>query len=96
MNCRFSSPSAQGTKSPFVCLKGAYIVDQRRMGAEGTHLRLDLKGKDGGVIKAVAFSAPEGWFNLDETIPHTFILRPVINEWNGTHSAESHLLDIIE
>ena len=89
-------PFGTGNEEPIICLKGAYIVDQRRMGAEGTHLRLDLKGKDGGIIKAVAFSAPEGWFNLDETIPHTFILRPVINEWNGTRSAESHLLDIIE
>jgi len=89
-------PFGTGNEEPTICLKDAHIIDQKRMGAEGTHLRLDLKGKDGKIIKAVAFSAPEGWFNLDGTIPHTFILRPIINEWHGTRSVESHLLDILE
>ena len=89
-------PFGTGNEEPTICLKDAQIIDQKRMGAEGTHLRLDLKGKDGKIIKAVAFSAPEGWFNLDDTIPHTFIIRPVINEWHGTRSVESHLLDILE
>lgn len=89
-------PFGTGNEEPIICLKDAFIVDQKCMGSEGTHLRLDLKGKDGKIIKTVAFSAPEGWFNLDDTIPHTFTVRPVINEWNGTRSVESHLLDILE
>lgn len=87
-------PFGTGNEEPIFCLKDAQIIDQRRMGADGTHLRLDLRGKDGKIIKAVAFSAPENWFVLDDIIPHSFILRPVINEWNGTRSVEAQLLDI--
>ena len=87
-------PFGTGNEEPIFCLKDAQIIDQRRMGAGGTHLRLDLRGKDGKIIKAVAFSAPENWFVLDDTIPHSFILRPFINEWNGTRSVEAQLLGV--
>ena len=88
-------PFGVGHEEPVFCLKDAYIVDRRRMGSEGSHLRLDLKGKDGHIIKTVAFSAPEGWFNLDDAISHNFLIQPIVNEWNGTRSIESRLLDVL-
>ena len=89
-------PFGPGNEEPIFCLKDAYIYAQRRMGDEGKHLRLDLKGQDGKIIKAIAFSAPEGWFDLDdESVPHNFIIQPTINEWNGTRSVEARLLDIL-
>ena len=88
-------PFGSGNEEPIFCLKDAYIYAQRRMGDEGKHLRLDLKGQDGKIIKAIAFSAPEGWFDLDESVPHSFIIQPTINEWNGTRSVEARLLDIL-
>ena len=89
-------PFGAGNEEPIFCLKDAQIISQRRMGADGTHLRLDLKGKDGKIIKAVAFSAPEGWFNLSDSEPHTFLIQPTVNEWNGTRSVEIRLLDVLE
>ena len=87
-------PFGAGHKEPIFYLKDAYIVDRRRMGSDGTHLRLDLKGQDGGTITTVAFSAPEGWFNLDDTTSHNFLIQPTINEFNGTRSVEAQLLDV--
>lgn len=89
-------PFGAGNEEPIFCLKDAFIVDQRRMGADGAHLRLDLKGKDGKIVKAIAFSAPDGWFRLSDAEPHTFLIQPTINEWNGTRSVESRLLDVLE
>ena len=88
-------PFGPGNEEPIFCLKDAYIYDKRRMGVDGNHLRLDLKGKDNTIIKAVAFSAPSGWFDIDIDSPHSFLIKPTINEWNGTRSVEARLLDII-
>lgn len=89
-------PFGAGNEEPVFCLRDAEIVGIRRMGQDGTHLRLDLRGKDGQIIKTIAFSAPESWFNLDDTISHTFLLQPVENEWNGVRSVEARLLDLLE
>ena len=88
-------PFAAGNEEPIFCLKDAFIVDSRRMGQDGKHLRLDLKGQDSKIIKAVAFSAPEGWFDLDSATPHSFLIQPTVNEWNGTRSCEARLIDIL-
>ncbi len=88
-------PFGPGNEEPIFCLKGANIVDSRRMGTEAQHLRLDLKGQDGQIIKSVAFFAPEDWFTLDWGIPHDVLIRPTINEWQGIRSVEARLIDII-
>ena len=87
-------PFGPGNEEPIFCLKNAQIVDSKRMGQDGTHLRLDLKGKDGVSIKSVAFSAPDAWFHLYNDELYNFLIQPTVNEWNGTRSVESRLLDI--
>ena len=87
-------PFGPGNEEPIFCLTGAHIIDSRRLGADGTHLRLDLKGRDGVILKALAFSAPDPWFNLYEDESYKFLIQPTVNEWNGTRSVESRLLDI--
>lgn len=89
-------PFGPGNEEPTFCLKDAEIFDTRRMGQDGTHLRLDLKARDGATIKTIAFSAPDPWFNLYDDEKYNFIIRPTANEWNGTRSVEARLLDIIE
>ena len=87
-------PFGTGNEKPIFCLKDAHFVAQRRMGADGQHLRLDLKGEDGKIIKAVAFSAPEHWFDLYEDESYNFLIQPTLNEWNGIKSVEARLIDI--
>lgn len=95
-NLSLLEPFGTGNEEPIFCLKNAFIAEKHRMGARGTHLRLDLRGRDGGIVKSVAFSAPEAWFRLDDATSHTFLIQPTMNEWNGTRSIEARLLDVLE
>ncbi len=88
-------PFGAGNEEPIIRLKNPEILETKRMGDQGQHLRLDLKGKDGKILKCVAFSAPNHWFELDNYDPHDFLIKPVENEWNGTRSAEARLIDVI-
>ena len=83
-------------EEPVFCLKDANILEMRRMGSDGAHLRLDLRGRDGGTVKSVAFSAPESWFRLDDATSHTFLIQPTANEWNGTRYIEARLIDVLD
>lgn len=89
-------PFGTGNEEPIFALKNATIIDSKRMGQDGKHLRLDLRGKDGTIIKAVVFFAPENWFNLYDDENYTFLIQPTINEWNGVKSCEARLIDILE
>ena len=88
-------PFGRENEEPIVCLKNATIVNQYSMGEKKNHLKLILRHGNSSIV-SIAFGAPTPWFNLDPTIPHTFIIKPMINEFNGTRSAEAHLLDILE
>lgn len=88
-------PFGPGNVEPIFCLKAAEIADSRRMGSDGTHLRLDLRAKDGVTIKSVAFSAPDSWFHLYDDRTYNFLIQPTVNEWNGTRSVEARLLDVL-
>ena len=87
-------PFGPGNEAPIFCLQGATIADAKRIGQDGTHLRLDLRGKDGVRLKSIAFSAPDPWFHLYDDESYKFFIRPTVNEWNGTRSIEARLLDI--
>ena len=65
------------------------------MGDQGQHIRIDLKGDDNVVLKCIAFSSPSEWFSLDNYDPHDFIIRPIINEWNGVRSVEATIIDVV-
>ena len=88
-------PFGAGNEEPVICIKNPEIVETRRMGDQGQHLRIDLRGKDGKILKCVAFSAPEAWFNLDDNATYDFLIKPVENEWNGTRSVEARLIDVV-
>ena len=88
-------PFGRENEEPILCLKNAQIIDSQAMGEKKNHLKLILKCGS-GTIKAIAFFAPKGWFNLDDATPHAFIIKPIVNEFNGTRSCEAHLLDVLE
>ncbi len=87
-------PFGPGNEEPIFCLKNAEIVETKTMGADNNHLRLDLRGKDGRIIKSVAFFAPKPWFELYDDSTYNFIIKPTLNEWNGVRSVEARLIDI--
>ena len=95
-NLSLLEPFGPMNEEPVFCLKDANILEMRRMGSDGAHLRLDLRGRDGGTVKSVAFSAPESWFKLDDATSHTFLIQPTANEWNGARSIEARLIDVLD
>ena len=88
-------PFGPGNPEPTFKITGASIMLAKRMGTSGQHLRLDIKGRDGKILKCVAFSAPTEWFNLQNDINYDFVIAPVENEFRGTRSCEARLLDVI-
>lgn len=87
-------PYGAGNEEPIFAIKNAHILNSKHMGDKGQHIRLDIKSKDGKIIKCVAFSAPEKWFTLYDDESYTFTIKPVENNWNGVRSIEARLLDI--
>lgn len=87
-------PYGAGNEEPIFRLQNATILQAKRMGDKGQHLRLDLKSKDNKIIKCIAFFAPDKWFNLHAEDSYDFIIKPVMNEWNGVRSIEAHLIDV--
>jgi single-stranded-DNA-specific exonuclease len=93
---RLLEPFGAGNEEPTILVSHPEIITVKRMGESGQHLRVDLKGSDGCIIKCVAFSAPDSWFALDNYTPHDFIIKPIENEWNGIRSVEARLIDIVD
>lgn len=87
-------PFGAGNEEPVFCLTDVTILETKRMGDKNQHLRIDLRGKDGKIIKCVAFFAPEEWFSLYDDEQYNFFIKPVENEWNGVRSIEARLIDI--
>lgn len=88
-------PYGPGNEEPIFCITTPEIVLVKRMGDKGQHLRLDIRGKDGKIIKLVAFYAPESWFSLSEIDECDFLIKPIENEWNSVRSVEGRLLDVV-
>ena len=89
-------PFGAGNEEPIFKIKGAIVLEAKRMGDKNQHLRIDLKDQNGKIIKCVAFFAPEKWFSLYDDIKYDFLIKPVENIWNGTRSIEARICDIIE
>ncbi|MBQ3294045.1 single-stranded-DNA-specific exonuclease RecJ [Candidatus Saccharibacteria bacterium] len=94
-------PFGPGNEEPLFCLKDVEVISTRRLGADGKHLRLDFH-EGATILKSVAFGVPADWFTLadlavarDPAAPTAYLVRPVLNEFQGTTSVEVRLLDIL-
>lgn len=93
---RLLEPYGAGNEEPVFRLSGARILKVKRMGDKGQHLRLNLNDGQGKILKCVAFFVPEDWLALDVDAECDFLIRPVMNEWNGVRSVEARLVDIVK
>ena len=88
-------PFGPGNEEPIFRLKDVRIANANRMGADGNHLRIDLKDKNGKYLKLVAFYAPEKWFKFDPLYDQIEPLVKLIeNDFNGVKSVEARIVDI--
>jgi len=87
-------PFGNGNPEPVVKITTASMLSVRRMGADGQHVKLALRDKNGKVLQMLAFNAPEEFFREpgDEVAAW---FQPTINEWQGVRTVEGRLLYII-
>ncbi len=87
-------PFGSGNPEPILRLENVVVVDQRRMGDDRQHVKLDVKDKRGLRIQALAFSAPD-YFFAEPGEQITILFQPTLNEWQGRRSVEGRLLHVI-
>ena len=87
-------PFGNGNPEPVLKIARASVLSVRRMGADGQHVKLALRDKNGKVLQVLAFNAPEEFFREpgDEVAAW---FQPTINEWQGVRTVEGRLLHII-
>ena len=87
-------PFGPGNEEPVFRLQNVDILETRRMGAEGQHLRLDVKDKFGKIFKLITFYAPEPWLNLTPEDRISPLIKLTENDFNGVKSPEGRIVDI--
>lgn len=87
-------PFGNGNPEPVLKITRASVLSMRRMGADGQHIKLALRDKNGKVLQMLAFNASEEFFREpgDEVVVW---FQPTINEWQGVRTVEGRLLHIL-
>ena len=87
-------PFGNGNPEPVLKITRASVLSMRRMGADGQHVKLALRDKNGKVLQMLAFNAPEEFFREpgDEVAAW---FQPTVNEWQGVRTVEGRLFHII-
>ena len=86
-------PFGNGNPEPVLKITRASVLSMRRMGADGQHVKLALRDKNGKVLQMLAFNAPEEFFREpgDEVAAW---FQPTVNEWQGVRTVEGRLLHV--
>lgn len=88
-------PFGNGNPEPVLTIARASVLSMRRMGADGQHVKLALRDKNGKVLQMLAFNAPEEFFR-DPGDEVAAWFQPTINEWQGVQTVEGRLLHVGE
>jgi single-stranded-DNA-specific exonuclease len=86
-------PFGNGNPEPVFKSENLLVTNQRRMGSDAQHIKLELKDSSGKAMQFLAFSAPEHFF----VEPGEYVniwFQPILNEWNGRSSVEGRLLHL--
>ncbi len=87
-------PFGNGNPEPVLKITRASVLSVRRMGADGQHIKLALRDKNGKVLQMLAFNASEEFFRESgDEVAAWFQLT--VNEWQGVRTVEGRLLHII-
>ena len=86
-------PYGNGNPEPVLKIENALVINQRRMGAEAQHVKLELQDRAGKSLQFLAFSAPKHFF-VEPGEYVTIWFQPMINEWQGRRSVEGRLLHL--
>ncbi|QJU08963.1 single-stranded-DNA-specific exonuclease RecJ [Candidatus Saccharibacteria bacterium oral taxon 488] len=86
-------PFGNGNPEPVLKITRASVLSMRRMGADGQHVKLALRDKNGKVLQMLAFNAPEEFFREpgDEVAAW---FQSTVNEWQGVRTVEGRLVHV--
>ena len=82
-------PTGCGNPAPLFLLEGAEVQAIRRVGKDGSHLKLTVLDEDLSIVEAIAFSRGD----LADESPRTLDLlyRPVLNDFRGRTTIEAQV-----
>ena len=87
-------PFGQGNPEPKFFVEDIEIVDYKKVGTTGQHVRLIVK-KDGVEKKVIAFGFGNKWpANLDIGDSIDMLVEVTTNEWNGNRELQLKLVDL--
>ena len=86
-------PFGNGNPQPILRSENVLVLNQRRMGTEGQHIKLELQDASGLKLQMLAFSAPEHFF-VEPGERVTVWYQPDVNEWQGRRTVEGRLLHV--
>lgn len=86
-------PFGSGNTQPVLRSTDLEVLHVRRMGADGQHVKLEVRSKSGAKMQFLAFNAPEHFF-VEIGTEVSVWYQPDINEWQGRRSVEGKLLHL--
>lgn len=86
-------PFGNGNPEPVLSAENLLVINQRKMGADAQHVKLELQDANGCSMQFLAFSAPEHFF-VEPGERITVWFQPIVNEWMGRRSIEGRLLHL--
>ncbi len=87
-------PFGNGNLQPVLRSDGLVVVHVRRMGADGQHVKLELRPPAGKTMQFLAFNAPDHFFAEIGTVVSVWY-QPDVNEWQGRRTVEGRLLHLV-
>ena len=82
-------PTGCGNPAPLFLLQGAEVQSIRRVGQDGSHLKLTVLDEDLSIVEAIAFGAGD---TADESPRKLDLLyRPVLNDFRGRTAVEAQV-----
>jgi single-stranded-DNA-specific exonuclease len=86
-------PFGSGNPEPVLRTDQLLVLNNRRMGADAQHVKLELRDSENTSMQFLAFNAPPHFFvEPGEYVSVWF--QPVVNEWQGRRSVEGRLLHL--
>jgi single-stranded-DNA-specific exonuclease len=86
-------PFGNGNHEPVFRAENVLVIQQRRMGADAQHVKLEIQDNAKKSLQFLAFNAPEAFFvQPGEYV--TIWFQPGLNEWQGRRSIEGRLLHL--
>lgn len=86
-------PFGNGNPQPILCAEHVLVTNQRRMGSDGQHVKLEVQDAAAKKLQLLAFNAPAHFF-IEPGEYVTVWYQPDINEWNGRRTVEGRLLHL--